>query len=257
MAASLEKLRELEQQVKMIPVLQVKVSVLQEEKRQMALQLQELKNRILQSNQFFTICLWVFVILYNEFSICVASIKKDALISLRDGAVQTENWIKSVSSKMIQTLLQPLTETSTQTVNAITESVKTKTITKEAAHQVNLPVVLELVPRDHIGTQTDREATTRAVPPPPPKTYRPIVFSRQVQTESNLLQDEVKPIILQAGQSDQQKRKSIAVGDGAVNDVLCDRCVNRRTRHVSCATDLLRPSVGVNVATQSYTACQV
>ena len=48
MAASLEKLRELEQQVKLIPVLQVKVSVLQEEKRQMALQLQELKNRLIQ-----------------------------------------------------------------------------------------------------------------------------------------------------------------------------------------------------------------
>jgi len=50
MAASLEKLRELEQQVKLIPVLQVKVSVLQEEKRQMALQLQELKNRLIQGN---------------------------------------------------------------------------------------------------------------------------------------------------------------------------------------------------------------
>ncbi len=48
MAASLEKLRELEQQVKLIPVLQVKVSVLQEEKRQMALQLQELKNKLIR-----------------------------------------------------------------------------------------------------------------------------------------------------------------------------------------------------------------
>lgn len=48
MAASLEKLRELEQQVKLIPVLQVKVSVLQEEKRQMALQLQELKNKFIR-----------------------------------------------------------------------------------------------------------------------------------------------------------------------------------------------------------------
>ena len=46
MAASLDKLRELEQQVKLIPVLQVKVSVLQEEKRQMALQLQELRNKL-------------------------------------------------------------------------------------------------------------------------------------------------------------------------------------------------------------------
>lgn len=46
MAASLGKLRELEQQVKLIPVLQVKVSVLQEEKRQMALQLQDLRNKL-------------------------------------------------------------------------------------------------------------------------------------------------------------------------------------------------------------------
>lgn len=45
MAASLQKLRQLEQQVRLIPLLQVKVSVLQEEKRQMALQLQELKSQ--------------------------------------------------------------------------------------------------------------------------------------------------------------------------------------------------------------------
>ena len=185
------------------------------------------------------------------------------LTSLRDGAVQTENWIKSVSSKMIQTLLQPLTETGTQTTVMETH----KATSKQASQmvQVNLPVVLELVPRGHIGTQTDREAVPRATtppppPPPPPKTYRPIVFSRQVQTEFTPMADseeEQKPISSQPDQSDQQRRKSIAVGDGAVNDVLCDRCINRRTRHVSCATDLVRPSAGVNVATQSYTACQV
>lgn len=54
MAASLAKLRELEQQVKMIPVLQVKVSVLQEEKRQMALQLQELRNNSTRGEFLFT-----------------------------------------------------------------------------------------------------------------------------------------------------------------------------------------------------------
>lgn len=55
MAASLEKLRELEQQVKLIPLLQVKVSVLQEEKRQMALQLQELKNKLLRGTGFLSL----------------------------------------------------------------------------------------------------------------------------------------------------------------------------------------------------------
>jgi hypothetical protein len=55
MAASLEKLRELEQQVKLIPVLQVKVSVLQEEKRQMALQLQELKNKLIRGTGWWLI----------------------------------------------------------------------------------------------------------------------------------------------------------------------------------------------------------
>lgn len=56
MAASLAKLRELEQQVKMIPVLQVKVSVLQEEKRQMVLQLQELRNNSMRGESLFLRC---------------------------------------------------------------------------------------------------------------------------------------------------------------------------------------------------------
>lgn len=165
---------------------------------------------------------------------------------------------------MIQTLLQPLTETGTQTTTMETHKATTKVAPKQASQmvQVNLPVMLELVPHGHIGTQTDCEAVPRATPPlpPPPKTYRPIVFSRQVQTEFTLMADieeEPKPISSQPDQSDQQRRKSIAVGDGAVNDILCDRCINRRTRHVSCATDLVRPCAGVNVATQSYAACQV
>ncbi|XP_029294113.1 KN motif and ankyrin repeat domain-containing protein 2 [Cottoperca gobio] len=43
MAAALRKIRELEEQVKTIPVLQVKISVLQEEKRQMSVQLKSQK----------------------------------------------------------------------------------------------------------------------------------------------------------------------------------------------------------------------
>ena len=62
MAASLQKLRQLEQQVRLIPLLQVKVSVLQEEKRQMAQQLQELKSKSSSSMNIFynliTFCLY-------------------------------------------------------------------------------------------------------------------------------------------------------------------------------------------------------
>lgn len=43
MAAALRRLRELEEQVKMVPVLQVKISVLQEEKRQLSVQLKSQK----------------------------------------------------------------------------------------------------------------------------------------------------------------------------------------------------------------------
>ena len=47
MAGSLAKLRQLEQQVKMIPVLQVKVSVLQEEKRKLSQQLNDMKKNLI------------------------------------------------------------------------------------------------------------------------------------------------------------------------------------------------------------------
>ncbi|KAF6727700.1 KN motif and ankyrin repeat domain-containing protein 2 [Oryzias melastigma] len=43
MAAALRKIKELEEQVKTIPVLQVKISVLQEEKRQLSVQLKSQK----------------------------------------------------------------------------------------------------------------------------------------------------------------------------------------------------------------------
>lgn len=48
MAASLEKLQQLEQQVKLIPVLQVRVSVLQEEKRKLSQQLLDLRSKLVE-----------------------------------------------------------------------------------------------------------------------------------------------------------------------------------------------------------------
>jgi hypothetical protein len=231
--------------------------------------------------------------------------------TLRDGVCQTENWIKSVSSKMIQTFLQPLTESGTQTVM---DANANKLILAQVSQsvQVNMPMMQEMVPRGNAETQTDRDSPVLHSSPPPPITYRPIVFHRHVQTEREekvvqpLPPPAPKPIVLhrqvqtdreqtpravQPSQSPTfrrpnvfhrqvqtessllsaskqeistidrlQQRKSIAIGDGAVNDVLCDRCVNIRTRlrHVSCGTtDLVRPASGVNVATQSYTTCQV
>lgn len=312
MAASLEKLRELEQQVKLIPVLQVKVSVLQEEKRQMALQLQELKSKLLRGTGSlryidFLSCKFFFL---TDCGLKPGSLKKDMGVgtfsnTLRDGVSQTETWIKNVSSKMIQTLLQPLAETGTQTVM---DANANRMITHQQSQlvQVNIPMVQELVPRGNAETQTDQDVTA---PIPPPTSYRPIVFSRhaqtdrepkvhipapapkpivlhrqvqtdretpprivppqsptlrkplvssrQVQTDSSLLVEAKQEITPVQQIERQQQRKSIAIGDGAVNDVLCDRCMNKRTRHVSCGTDLVRPASGVNVATQSYATCQV
>ena len=232
--------------------------------------------------------------------------------TLKDGVSQTENWIKSVSSKMIQTFLQPLTESGTQTMM---DANANKLISAQVSKfvQVNMPIMQEMVPRGNAETQTDRDSQflhSSPPPPPPPITYRPIVFHRHVQTEREEKVVQLfpppapKPIVLhrqvqtdreqtprtvQPSQSPTlrrpnvfhrqvqtessllnaakqeistvdrlQQRKSIAIGDGAVNDVLCDRCVNVRTRHVSCGTtDLARPASGINVATQSYAACQV
>lgn len=226
--------------------------------------------------------------------------------TLKDGVSQTENWIKSVSSKMIQTFLQPLTESGTQTM---TDANANKLIPAKISQfvQVSMPMAQEMVPRGNAETQTDRDLQ---VFHPPPITYRPIVFHRHVQTQG---EEKVvpsfplpapKPIVLhrqvqtdrepiprtiQPSQSPtlrrpnvfhrqvqtdssllvatkqegftidrHQQRKSIAIGDGAINDVICDRCLNLRTRHVSCGTtDLIRPASGVNVATQSYSVCQV
>nr|CAG4634617.1 EOG090X014D [Alona affinis] len=85
-------------------------------------------------------------------------------------------------------------------------------------------------------------------------TYRPMVFHRQVQTESSHFEDRG---LKQEEEPKQQSRKSIAVGDGAINDILCERCTNKRTRHAAVGTDPIRPLSGVSVATQSYeTTCQ-
>lgn len=181
--------------------------------------------------------------------------KKDASVctipsALKDGVSQTEHWLKGVSSKMIQTLLQSLTDSSTQTTTCV-------------GHDQTVQV--EMVP-------TTRQVETEALsPPPPPTSYRPIVFHRQVQTEPEpallhrQIQTDKEAVLSRQVQTEpgllrleETVRKSIAVGDGAINDVLCERCTLRRTRHVSCGTDFVRPAVVVNVATQSYTPyCQV
>ncbi len=238
----------------------------------------------------------------------VGPLKKDMGVgtfsnTLKDGVSQTENWIKSMSSKMIQTFFQPLTESGTQT---ITDANANKLISAQVSQmvQVNIPMVQEMVPRGNAETQTDQDPQVHPLPPPP-TSYRPIVFHRHVQTEREAKPipslPPPKPIVLHRQvQTDRehtpkpappqsptlrrpivfnrqvqtessllvetkqenttvpkQQRKSIAIGDGAINDILCDRCVNRRTRHVSCGTDLVRPASGVNVATQSYATCQV
>lgn len=207
---------------------------------------------------------------------------------------------------MIQTFLQPLTESGTQTM---TDANANKLIPAKISQfvQVSMPMAQEMVPRGNAETQTDRDLQ---VFHPPPITYRPIVFHRHVQTQGeekvvpSFPPPAPKPIVLhrqvqtdrepiprtiQPSQSPtlrrpnvfhrqvqtdssllvatkqegftidrHQQRKSIAIGDGAINDVICDRCLNLRTRHVSCGTtDLIRPASGVNVATQSYSVCQV
>lgn len=227
--------------------------------------------------------------------------------NLKDGVSQTENWIKNVSSKMIQTFLQPRTESGTQTMmDANANQVKIFKVSQTV--QVNLPPAQEMVARGDANTQTDRdtsqvmalpttyrpivfhrhaqtdveEKVAHVCPPPIP---RPLVLHRQIQTDRevipNIPQVSVSPILrkpivcnrqvqteanyvevkkenpTEQNIERQAHRKSIAIGDGAVNDVLCDRCVHKRTRHASCGTDPVRPASGVNVATQSYTTCRV
>lgn len=243
----------------------------------------------------------------------LGTLKKDMGVgtfsrNLRDGVSQTENWIRSVSSKMIQTILQPQTDSGTQTMmDANANKVAAPQVSQLV--QVNLPLLQTNVCRDNAETQTERGTSPTIAPP---STYRPIVFHRHVQTDvevkvthlcpplpprplvlhrqiqtdrevvSNISQNPPSPVLRKpivihrqvqtesklfigpkeenpvAQKLDRQThRKSIAIGDGAVNDVLCDRCINKRTRHASCGTDPVRPMSGVNVATQSYTTCQV
>lgn len=197
--------------------------------------------------------------------------------TLRDGAVQTEQWIKqgvkSVSSKLIQTLRQPLLDSGTQTPPPVAPK-KAEQFCQTI--QVDLPKAVEMVPIASKGNGLNACTQTQpaeVVPTTPctvttavaVQTYQPMVFHRQMQTEppSASIVAPIAPSTTSVPSPDKTKeeqlrRKSIAVGDGAINDVLCERCVSRRTRHVSCGTDLIRPLSGVSVATQSYdTPCQV
>lgn len=173
--------------------------------------------------------------------------------SLKDGAVQTEQWIKNVSSKLIQTLMRPLTDSGTQTPPPPpARPAKPSQVSHQTVQVDLMPKVLEMViPKAHSGTQTLPAEEVI----PPPMSYKPIVFHRQSQTDTIQVEEvAVKPEKEQL----QQRRKSIGVGDGAVSDVLCERCTSKRTRHAAVGTDPIRPLSGVNVATQSYeTTCQV
>lgn len=317
MAASLEKLRELEQQVKLIPVLQVKVSVLQEEKRQMALQLQDLKAKLALNAGRLSGVRAKFT--QSTISLLVTgTVKKDVAVStlgvtLRDSVSQTESWLKSVSTKMIQTFMQSRTDSETQTNEVACGNVPNAGCVQQTSQtvQVNIPIEIEMVPKGNAETQTESETrpseqkpttsprpmvfhrliqtdkdlsfngqppnpppraivlhrsvqtdrdSSKANPSTPPSPRKPVVLHRQIQTDSSLLSgDKQASLSLQNLLSDakQTVRKSIAIGDGAISDILCDRCTNRRTRHVSCGTDLVRPTTGVNVATQSYAPCEV
>ncbi len=195
--------------------------------------------------------------------------------TLRDGAVQTEQWIKqgvkSVSSKFIQTLLHPLVDSTTQTPPPVAPK-KQEQLSRTV--QVDLaPKAVEMIPI--ISRKSDQNAGTQTLPvkelqlvAAAVQTYQPMVFHRHMQTEATQSPSVIPvpsgvevaiQVTDQTTEEDQHKRrKSIAVGDGAVNDVLCERCIGRRTRHVACGTDLVRPHSGVSVATQSYdTICVV
>jgi len=236
MAASLEKLRQLEQQVRLIPVLQVKVSVLQEEKRQMVLQLQELKNQSSPST------------LKKDVGVCTPS------ILLKDETVQTETWIKNVSNQLIQTVLQPRCESGVQTEPS-------KPFPEQMSQMVQVnSTIIESQPKENVNTQTEPSSASVLLPKPLPQQKSEMVQVNMVldsiikenietQTEPELMLAPIKcPDVL---------KTSIAVGDGAIDDVMCEKCLKKRTRHVSCGTDHLRQLPGVNVATQCYVGCEV
>ena len=259
MAASLEKLRQLEQQVRLIPVLQVKVSVLQEEKRQMVLQLQELKNQ--SSPSTYIHYNWVVACFYTipVYNVALGTLKKDVgvctpSILLKDETVQTETWIKNVSNQLIQTVLQPRCESGVQTEPS-------KPFPEQMSQMVQVnSTIIESQPKENVNTQTEPSSASVLLPKPLPQQKSEMVQVNMVldsiikenietQTEPELMLAPIKcPDVL---------KTSIAVGDGAIDDVMCEKCLKKRTRHVSCGTDHLRQLPGVNVATQCYVGCEV
>ena len=162
--------------------------------------------------------------------------------------------------------------------------------------QVNMDPPMYVVNRDHIETQTDYEISSPNMDALPviiksdvhSQTDAPVVqpkHSIQVQTcdlqpqphqqhhhqkTQQVQTDDVVPVKrleVQVQTVDSvsmertyictSSRKSIAVGEGAVNDVLCDQCRSKRSRSVACSTQVVRQMAGVNVATQCFAPCMV
>ena len=244
---------------------QVKVSVLQEEKRKLAAQLTDMKNKWTSRN--------------------VEVPKRDVGVGtltskLKDEIVQTEKWIQNVSNKLIQTLWQPKTESAIQTdplrlehVDVVRSNVHTQTINAEPSDYVPVPTndAQSQTPAQvtcNVNVQTIAISAERKYVQTDPviperkqhthsQTDQPVCERKHniyVQTDNSLM---ASAPVVEKRYSGVPARKSIAIGDGAINDVLCDNCRSKRTRHVACSTDSVRPSSGVNVATQCFSPCMV
>lgn len=201
-----------------------------------------------------------------QYSIELGSLKKDIGVCtlpnfLKDGTAQTDTWIKNVSNKLVQTFLQPRSESAVQT-----ELLK-PSISK-ISQMVQVNSLLQSRPKENANTQTEPPIIAEFLPnqrpvlkPPTKQVSRMIQVDTVLQNvikENTGTQTESTPVKLpERLQVTESPRKSIAVGDGAVNDVVCDRCLKKRTRNVSCGTDNARQLAGVNVATQCYVTCEV
>lgn len=180
---------------------------------------------------------------------------------LKDEAAQTDAWIKNVSNKFIQTLLQPRSESAAQTDPP-------KPFPSQISKMVQVNSPIQSRPKENATVQTEPSLATVLLPndlpgrKPPPQQMSQMVqvntVLQNVMKENAETQTESVSVKLpERLQVTESQRKSVAVGDGVINDVICDKCLKKRTRHVSCGTDHIRQPAGVNVATQCYVTCEV
>ena len=179
----------------------------------------------------------------------------------KDEIAQTDTWIKNVSNKLIQTILQPQSESAVQTEPS-------KPLPTKMSQMVQVNSLVQSQPKANANTQTEPLPAAvllpnhlQALKSPPQQMSQMVQVNTVLQNvikENAETQTESVPVKLpKPARVTESPRKSIAVGDGAINDVICDRCHKKRTRHVSCGTDNNRQSAGVNVATQCYVTCEV